>query len=389
MKLHHHAPAWPTAQEEQLLRAALLQGQGALTAWQRWQAAADYVHVDQATFCLLPLLYWNLQQQGVDDPWLAICKGIYRQTWYKNQQACQQFANPLKRLQSAGIPTLLMHDVAIALNYYPQPGLRAIPKLDLWVPPEQVLSAVALLRMDAWTTKAQHKALFARKQLAQGLRKEFEHPTGLKIDLHLGSAPNDSFSLAENQSLSAIAFTINQVAVLGLNPTEQFLQICTQVYSTPYARNVTQWLADAMLILRSPVASIDWPYLQARAQQQALVLRLREALHYLHRTLDAPIPASILQQLAQTPVHRFEQIEATVASRSASATALFVHLWANQQRQRWVHHQGGTAPNRNFIQQLQYYWDLTHAWQVPFYLGAAAARRLKWTAQRKPRKAHG
>ena len=83
------AGPWPNPQQELLLRAALLEGEAALSAWQQWQAEADLDHLDYGSFRLLPLLYQNLQRHQIKHPWLPTLKGIHRRTWYQNQLRLQ------------------------------------------------------------------------------------------------------------------------------------------------------------------------------------------------------------------------------------------------------------------------------------------------------------
>ena len=59
---------WPTPEQELLLRAALLQGEASLKAWQEWKSTLDFDHIDPGSQRLVPLLYHNLQRQGVQDP---------------------------------------------------------------------------------------------------------------------------------------------------------------------------------------------------------------------------------------------------------------------------------------------------------------------------------
>ena len=48
--------AWPTREQERLLRAALLRGPLALEAWDEWKAGADMDHLDAGSYRLLPQL---------------------------------------------------------------------------------------------------------------------------------------------------------------------------------------------------------------------------------------------------------------------------------------------------------------------------------------------
>ena len=48
---------WPSRQQELLLKASLLRGKEALSAWEEWRSDVDIEQVDVASHRLLPLLY--------------------------------------------------------------------------------------------------------------------------------------------------------------------------------------------------------------------------------------------------------------------------------------------------------------------------------------------
>src|SRR5207237_7629349 len=99
--------AWPTREQERLLRAALLRGPLALEAWDEWKAGADMDPLDAGSYRLLPQLYRNLHRQGVDEPVLVLFRGIYRRTWYENQLRFHQLAGLLRSFRDAGIDTMV------------------------------------------------------------------------------------------------------------------------------------------------------------------------------------------------------------------------------------------------------------------------------------------
>ncbi|HYA13731.1 MAG TPA: hypothetical protein VEF33_05270, partial [Syntrophales bacterium] len=68
MKSSSYEGCLPTAQQEALLRASLLQGEEALMAWDYWKSNTDMNRIDQGSYRLLPLLYRNLSLHGVKDP---------------------------------------------------------------------------------------------------------------------------------------------------------------------------------------------------------------------------------------------------------------------------------------------------------------------------------
>ena len=92
--------AWPSENQELLLRAGLLRGAEATDAWQRWQIANDINKIDQGSFRLLPLVYRNLSANSVNYPLTGRLKGIYRFTLYRNLNLWRH-VSPALRPQSA------------------------------------------------------------------------------------------------------------------------------------------------------------------------------------------------------------------------------------------------------------------------------------------------
>ena len=68
-----------------MLRACLIRDKEALIAWQTWRSRIDFDTLDPGSNRLLPLLYYNLSQLGLEDPLMKRMKGIYRYYWVQNQ----------------------------------------------------------------------------------------------------------------------------------------------------------------------------------------------------------------------------------------------------------------------------------------------------------------
>lgn len=134
------------------MQAALMNGGDAVAAWKEWQSGVDLEdQLDQGSFRLLPLLYTNLKQQGVDDPLMGKLKGIYRQAWSKNQTLFHEMSRVVKFLQDQGIQTMLLKGAPLSLLYYRNNGARPMADIDVMVHRNQVLQAYRLLINAGWT----------------------------------------------------------------------------------------------------------------------------------------------------------------------------------------------------------------------------------------------
>ena len=127
-------------------------GNAGVEAWEMWKTRVNMDdHLDLGSFRILPQLYRNLQNLGIDDPLMMKFKGIARQTWLKNQRLFHSTAPPLQALSEAGIDVLIFSGAALALRYYPDYVLSPATELTLLVRPAQALAALTQLQALGWT----------------------------------------------------------------------------------------------------------------------------------------------------------------------------------------------------------------------------------------------
>lgn len=291
-----------------LLRAALLSGEDALTAWRHWrsQVKIEIEHLDGGSFRLLPLVYHNLKNQGVADPLMKRLKGVYRLTWYQNQLHLRAAAEVIQLLRAAGIETLCLKGVPLLLRYYQDYGLRPMGDFDVLVPTVQRDAAIECLIQDGWQAHWRPTTKLTKDYLKIKHSWNFTHAKGGEFDLHWhvmiecldAQADNDFWARAE-------PLEFHGISTLALCPTDQLLHTC--VYGMAFSKIPSlHWLADAMIILHTAGAAIDWERLVKQAQQRQLGLLVGSALRYLRETLAAPIPEATLACLAALPVTRLE-----------------------------------------------------------------------------------
>src|SRR5215470_12661875 len=133
---------WPTPRQELLLKAALLEGEAAVEAWESWRANTDIHRLDQGSYRMLPLLYRNLQKHEIKDPVMEKLKGVYRHTWYKNQILFSRMAAILRSFQEAGIDVMVLKGTALVLLHYKDYGLRPMNDFDVLVRLKQSSEAI-------------------------------------------------------------------------------------------------------------------------------------------------------------------------------------------------------------------------------------------------------
>lgn len=323
----------PTDQQRLLLHAALLAGEQALTAWRAWHLTADLDHLPPGGFALLPLLAYNLQPQGINDDLLNKCQGIYRRTWTQNQLHLQSVSTLLRSIQDAGLTPVLTGDLPLALLYYPTQGLYAINQLQLWTPAAQAAAMQRQLTQAGWQRQQTKQDWLYRLGVASPTHRFRRQGEDLVLQWR-------TLTVSEEASLSALRqnsqpLTINGVVATSVNPTDLLLWVCSRGIVDFWVYGTVQWLADALMVLRSSIDEIDWPYLVEQATQQAVALRLSSALQGLQEWVDAPIPPSVRQAVAGLSVQPFEGWEARLCQRFPSKAGKLISLWSERQRTSW------------------------------------------------------
>ena len=301
---------WPTAAQTWLLRAAFLPAEPAQAAWQVWRSRAGPLEqLDEGSRRLLPLLYRNLRRSlspsQMAVPPIPQLRDGYRRTWFRNQAAFYQIAGLLDALHSAGLPNMILKGAALAVLHYRDLGLRPMADFDIAVPAARAVEAFAVLRQLGWSPNVPIR----RPAEFVGVKQstDFRSSSGCHFDLHWYALWDCCYPGADDDFWSgAVPLRVNQALTQALNPTDQLLHVCVHgalLNRVPPVR----WAADAMQILRTPGAALDWPRLLAHAQRLRLSLSLRATLHYLRTALEAEIPATVVEALAALPVSALDR----------------------------------------------------------------------------------
>jgi hypothetical protein len=368
---------WPTKEQELLLRAALLQGSAAIAAWHEWESNVDIDQLDQGSQRLLPLLYRNLRSHKVETPLMGRFKGVYRATWYKNRTAFHDMAVLLDAFHDAGIQTLILKGAALVLLHYKDHGLRPMSDFDILVPTEQAPAAMNLLVKLGWRPKQKPLKAFSDGYFSFRHGHEFQDSAGRQLDLHWHALLECCYTGADDDFWdSAVLTKLHGMSTYALNPTDQLLHVCVHGAEwnpiPPF-----RWVADAMIIMNTSQAEIDWDRFIAQAQKRRLILQLEGALSYLQNLLNAPIPPTVLQSMRSMTVSRIERMEYQARTRLSGLTGVtarncFCYLRSSQSKK-------STALRTlvGFPRFLQHVWALDHLWQVPLYAVSKVGKRAR------------
>ena len=362
MNTNKYTQYWtPTVQQELLLRAALLKGPEAIEAWKEWKSGVEVEELDPGSHRMLPLLYRNLQVHGIKDPSMSKYKGVYRQTWYKNQILFHAITSLLQSFYTAGIRTMVLKGAALTMLHYKDYGLRPMNDFDVLVCPEHALSAVNLLQGLGWTPM---DFTPTAEYISANYSHGFKNNNGQEFDLHwhLLSQCREVNSDKDFWE-GAVETNFHDVPTHVLNATDQLLHTCIHGarwnYTPPF-----RWVADAMSILNTSHSEIDWDRLIAQARKRRLVLPLRETLHYLRTIVNAPIPSEIWESIRDLPLPKIEQLEYMINISPPTRWTAMLDLWC--QHSRLAGDKMLLSKLIGFPRFLRHIWGRS-LWKIPLY----------------------
>lgn len=273
-----------TFTQKLLLKAALLKGQSALTAWEQWKAHVDIETLDSVSYTLLPQLYQTLLAHGVEDPHMARLKGIYRRNWYANQLQIKSLNAILSTLADAGIDAIVLGDVALNSHGSNLP----ISSPHLLIRQEQLDLTFKTLTALNWK---------APVPTPGQLSIQFKERQTLYIQARLFWAfPQDEV----DEQVWRQAFSLPSSGFL-LDSTDQLLEVCARTFLKAKAQSI-QGLADAFLLIQKFGNDLDWQRLVTQAQRYRMILPLRNMLTLLQQILRLDIPSWVLPALVQMPL---------------------------------------------------------------------------------------
>ena len=364
---------WPAPSQELLLKAALFQGDAALSAWRSWQQITDFEALDGASQRLVPLLYRNLLDQGVPASLLHRYKGFYRWAWYRNQALFHGAASVLKSLTAAGIKTMVLKGVALALLHYRDAGARPMVDFDIMAPAPDAGRAIEVLIAQGWEPWSQPYRPLTPSHLATVNGHTFKNPQNQEMDLHWHLLSECCYEEADRTYWDgAVPLRVAGVPTLALNPTDLLFHTCVHGYKwnrvPPF-----RWVADAIILLRSAGPEIDWRRLVDLAIERQLTLATGNTLAYLQATFAVSVPSDTLQTLAQYPVSYVERHEYRVATRPTSGRA-WVWAWWGQHR-RVQRNRSLAARLASFPTYVQHILALDHVWDLPLFALGRIGRR--------------
>ena len=264
---------------------------------------------------LAPLLYWRLQSTG----WPAALPRTVRQSLAEvyygsvahNALLFSELDKILPLLQRENIPTLLVKGASLALDFYPEQGLRPMVDVDCLVPRDSYRHASKLLRGLGY--------LPGNRDQVPGMHEMSDYHTGLKggpgnrviFELHWGlvSTPLAWYAAPVRW------FWEHNEPWGGDGVTRQLTPLAHLVYLSGHtmlqhggSQLLLIWLYDIHLLVES--GRIDWNELVESVAGFHWGGVVAKALRWAQAAFDTNLPAGVLERLDQVSEPAVDQLVA-------------------------------------------------------------------------------
>jgi hypothetical protein len=302
---HSAGNPFPSEKHELLLKAALLKGDEMLRSYQQWKKLVDFEEdIEYASFRTLPLLYQNLQEQGISDELMPRLKGIYRKSWSKNQFLFFKTGRMLKFFEGHGIKTLVMKGIPLSILFYKNFATRPMADMDLLIPFSDARRAVELLQDAGWKL---YNPQYLEFNLKYGRSATFADSEKTELDLHWHPIFEAHGDISEDDFWNeALPLEVAGAKTLSFDATDLFFH--TIVHGLRYnPEPPIRWIADAMAILKSKDYQIDWNRLLHHTRKFRVALYMKDAVNYLINNFNAEFPGFFLVQLHQIKITQTER----------------------------------------------------------------------------------
>lgn len=357
----------PEAHQALLLKAALLSGEPARTAFAGWRRHVVVDEVDGPSFRLLPLLAANLGRLEIADPDLPRFRGVRRQQLFRNRTMLHGMKPVLQAMVDAGIPVMFLKGAAICASVRRDWSLRHMADVDILVPGPDALPAWRVFERHGWRVERAengHATDSPEDRIRYLPNVSFHHDNGLAVDLHWRSLWQREHTAQETAFWqAAVEVECDAVRVRVPAAGHQLLFVLAHA-ALSFSHNTLDWIADAHGILGGDFGTVDWDEFVRFGRQRGLSRILAAQLQWLHSELGCPVPAKVLQELGADKPRLLEFVIRGQRLGSFSSLWLASETWSDPK------HRSIAARVREVIHALSWYYD------VPF-------TRVVWLLSRK------
>jgi Uncharacterised nucleotidyltransferase len=296
---------WPTAKQERLLQALLLDGDDGLRAWVQLEPGFEINDLEAGSYNLMPLLACHADRLQISPALRRRLTGIYRRSWYMNQIQLDRLVSLVAALREGGLDPIVVNGPVFAMRQYQDLGARATTASELLIRPTQLELAVQRAKAAGWRSDRDASDTATRR----GCRVRLTGRDGDTVSLHTelfhefvgsGIQPLDLWKASQMANVDGSPLRV-------LEASDELLNICLSGARPGSSRNL-RWIVDVVVLIRRASTHVDWGRLLTQADRLRATLRLRDALSYTALVVAAPVPAWVLDELATLHVPRREQL---------------------------------------------------------------------------------
>ncbi|HEY9693244.1 MAG TPA: nucleotidyltransferase family protein [Oculatellaceae cyanobacterium] len=343
-----------TDAQKLLLQVATQPRETAIAAWEAWKTIVDLDESDAASYQLLPLVYRNLSNYGYQDDLMPKLKGIYRLRWCKNQVILQLFVKILHILQQSGIEAIILKDVALLSQYYPDLGQRNIYILAILVHPQQALKTREFLNELGWqeSEKLTPKVLQTKNVI------NFYGQPDCQLELHWYLT-----GISIKKTFEQVKFLqLQDISTLFLNSEAQLIQLLLQKTSGDQVSHIL-WINDILMVLNQE-NNFDFERIILLLSKYALIGNLPEKIPMLAEVADLIKPQIFVESIKKiNSYNKIDLCEPDLIKPHRTAWQIFRVRY--KEYLRIAANRGENFNIFGFIKYLQVIWELQYLWQVP------------------------
>lgn len=273
-----------TPDQAMLLRAVLLSGEAGERNANEWCSTADLDSVDGSSHKLLPLLFRSLSSRELAPRNMDRLRGVYRKSWYRNQQHVAAVSKAIEALDTAGIDHAVVAGLPIALTAYGDLGARSLYVARLVVPAADVERAVGRVARRGFEIQR------SARVYGWGVPTILGTSTGGVLDIR-GSVYGPGWADGRGEDLRErqVELVTETLASSTLDATDTIVLAAVEAASTP--ESWLQGLVDVALLARAADAAVDWSEVARRYGDSAMSVPLHDALSALVDDLGVAVGA--------------------------------------------------------------------------------------------------
>jgi hypothetical protein len=295
-----------TPAHRSLLLACLVPGGEMAEDWKHWRAEASEP-LDDASARLLPLAHKNLG--SIAGP---AASNAYKTSWLANIELVARMEEALVVLHAAGLRTLVLKGVALALLHYRDLGARTMSDCDVLVPEAEAQAAWDSLKSAGWRAGPNGPDDWPPHEKHAGI---LNHPAKQMLDLHRhaiyacqGPGDDDGFWSR------SVPVVVGRVTARALGSADQLLH--TFAHGLRWSmRPQVHWIADAVTIIRSSGSSLAWDTLYEEAERRRLMAVVADGCATLEDVIPGVVPPAFLERLFRKRAPWTDRVEQWYATR--------------------------------------------------------------------------